>query len=67
VGGGEWRWLPGQFDARIPSDEAGPLTAPNFTGTFVGMCCQDSAGTGYPADFDYFEYCEREFSAALLP
>jgi hypothetical protein len=25
------------------------------------------AGTGYPADFDYFEYREREFSAALLP
>jgi beta-xylosidase len=37
---------------------------PNFTRAFVGMSCQDYAGTGNPADFDYFEYHEREFSAA---
>jgi xylan 1,4-beta-xylosidase len=67
VGGDEWQWLPEQFDASILSDEAGPPTAPNFTGAFVGMCCQDLAGTGHPADFDYFEYREREFSATLLP
>jgi len=64
VGGGDWQWLPEQFDASILSDEAGPPGPPNFTGAFVGMCCQDYAGTGYPADFDYFEYGEREFSAA---
>ncbi|HKQ04369.1 MAG TPA: glycoside hydrolase family 43 protein [Blastocatellia bacterium] len=67
VGGDEWQWLLEQFDASILSDEAGPPTVPNFTGAFVGMCCQDLAGTGRPADFDYFEYREREFSAALLP
>ncbi|RSL32104.1 glycoside hydrolase family 43 protein [Salibacterium salarium] len=27
-----------------------------FTGTFVGMCCQDLSGTNQPADFDYFYY-----------
>jgi beta-xylosidase len=42
----------------------GPPGPPNFTGAFVGMCCQDYAGTGWPADFDYFEYRERAFSAA---
>ena len=61
--GSDWQWLPEQFDASILSDEAGPPGLPNFTGSFVGMCCQDYAGTAYPADFDYFEYREREFSA----
>jgi xylan 1,4-beta-xylosidase len=36
---------------------------PNFTGAFVGMACQDMAGTLQPADFDYFEYHERSFRA----
>ncbi|MFP4188954.1 MAG: hypothetical protein ACLFR5_06065 [Halobacteriales archaeon] len=31
-----------------------------FTGAFVGLCCQDLAGTRKAADFDYFEYCESE-------
>ena len=57
----EWRWLPQQFDASILSDEASAPGAPNFTGAFVGMCCQDLSGTGRPADFDYFEYRERSF------
>lgn len=65
AGSGEWQWLPEIFDASILSDEAGPPGLPNFTGAFVGMCCQDYAGTGHPADFDYFEYREREFCAAL--
>jgi xylan 1,4-beta-xylosidase len=61
--GKEWSWLPEQFDASILSDEAGPPGNPNFTGAFVGMCCQDLAGTCRPADFDYFEYRERSFRA----
>lgn len=32
-----------------------------FTGAFVGICCQDLSGAGKHADFDYFEYVEREF------
>jgi len=61
VEGGEWQWMPGPLDASILSDEAGPPGLPAFTGAFVGMCCQDLAGTRRPADFDYFEYCGREF------
>ena len=63
--GGEedWRWLPEQFDASILSDEASAPSLPNFTGAFVGMACQDLAGTGRPADFDWFQYRERDFRA----
>jgi xylan 1,4-beta-xylosidase len=59
--GGDWQWLPDQFDASILSDEAGPPGNPNFTGAFVGMCCQDLAGTLCHADFDYFHYLERSY------
>jgi xylan 1,4-beta-xylosidase len=59
----EWRWFPGPLDASILSDEAGPPGNPNFTGAFVGMCCQDLAGTRRPADFDYFVYRERDYRA----
>ena len=59
--GQDWHWLPEQFDASILSDEAGAPGTPNFTGAFVGMCCQDLAGACRPADFDYFDYEERGF------
>lgn len=65
VYGKEWIWLPEQFDASILSDEATAPGLPNFTGAFVGMCCQDLAGTSHPADFDYFEYEERNYRPAL--
>jgi xylan 1,4-beta-xylosidase len=61
VNGKEWIWLPEQFDASVLSDEASAPGTPNFTGTFVGMCCQDLAGTCRTADFDYFDYRERTF------
>jgi xylan 1,4-beta-xylosidase len=61
LGGGAWRWLPQPFDASILSDEATAPGLPNFTGAFVGMACQDMAGTALHADFDWFEYREREF------
>ena len=61
VGDGEWRWIAQQFDASILSDEASAPGAPNFTGAFVGMACQDLAGTTRHADFDWFEYRERGF------
>lgn len=57
----DWRWIPKQFDASILSDEASAIGQPNFTGAFVGVACQDMAGTGLPADFDYFDYRERDF------
>jgi xylan 1,4-beta-xylosidase len=63
VEGDGWRWLPQIFDASILSDEATAPGLPNFTGAFVGMACQDVAGTCIPAAFDYFEYVERRFVA----
>jgi xylan 1,4-beta-xylosidase len=56
-----WHWLPEVFDASILSDEATAPGAPNFTGAFVGMACQDMSGTAHPADFDFFEYQERDY------
>jgi len=61
----EWRWVPQQFDASILSDEATAPGLPNFTGNFIGMACQDMAGTGRPADFDFLEYRERDYRAKL--
>lgn len=58
---GNWNRLPQSFDASILSDEASAPGRPNFTGAFVGMACQDMSGAALPADFDYFEYREREF------
>jgi xylan 1,4-beta-xylosidase len=63
LGGGAWQWLPQQFDASILSDEATAPGLPNFTGAFVGMACQDMAGTAKAADFDWFEYRERDYVA----
>jgi xylan 1,4-beta-xylosidase len=62
--GQDWSWLSEQFDASVLSDEASAPGLPNFTGAFVGMACQDLAGTALPADFDYFEYREREYCPA---
>ena len=60
VEGEDWSWLPEQFDASILSDEASAPGTANFTGAFVGMACHDLSGTLKPADFDYFDYEERE-------
>jgi xylan 1,4-beta-xylosidase len=58
VEGQDWIVLPELFDASILSDEASAPGLPNFTGAFVGMTCQDMAGTRQSADFDWFEYRE---------
>ncbi len=57
----DWCWLPEQFDSSILSDECIAPGQANFTGAFVGMACQDLAGTSKYADFNYFEYIERNF------
>jgi xylan 1,4-beta-xylosidase len=57
----DWRWLPEQFDASILSDEATAPGQPNFTGAFVGMACQDLAGSARAANFDFFDYQERSY------
>jgi xylan 1,4-beta-xylosidase len=61
-GAESWTWLPKRFDASILSDEATMPGLANFTGAFVGMACQDMAGTARPADFDWFDYREREYA-----
>ena len=63
----DWVWLPQQFDASILSDEATLPGQPNFTGAFVGMACQDLAGTARPADFDFFQYEDRAFRPNPCP
>jgi xylan 1,4-beta-xylosidase len=61
VGRGPLSWLPEPLDASILSDEATLPGMPNFTGAFVGMACQDLAGTRQHADFDHFDYSSRPF------
>ena len=61
AGDSEWQWLPQQFDQSALSDEATAPGSPSFTGAFVGMACQDLAGSARPADFDWFDYEERGF------
>lgn len=54
----EWTWLAETFAADLVSDEATLPGLPNFTGTFVGMACQDMSGSGTAADFRHFDYSE---------
>jgi xylan 1,4-beta-xylosidase len=63
VEGMDWTQLPGPLDASILSDEAAAPGTPNFTGAFVGVCCQDLSGARRAADFDYFLYRERDYCA----
>jgi xylan 1,4-beta-xylosidase len=63
VGDGAWIRIGAHFDASILSDEATSPGQPNFTGAFVGMACQDMAGTALHADFEWFEYGERDYAA----
>ncbi|ATI80773.1 glycoside hydrolase family 43 protein [Sphingobium yanoikuyae] len=52
----DWNKLPQSLDATILSDEVTCPGLPNFTGTFVGMACQDASGRATPADFSRFLY-----------
>jgi xylan 1,4-beta-xylosidase len=54
--GEDWNRLPFELDASLLSDESGAGEGAQFTGAFVGVCCQDLAGTLKPADFSYFSY-----------
>ena len=52
--GEQWSAVGWEQDASILSDEqALPC---GFTGNFVGVACQDLAGTRHHADFDWFDY-----------
>lgn len=63
--GGRWRRIDQIFDASILSDEATAPGAPNFTGAFVGVACQDGSGEGRWADFDWFRYRRRDYAPSL--
>lgn len=49
------------LDATVLSDDYyRKISTSRFTGAFVGICCQDIAGRGGYADFDYFKYTSNE-------
>ena len=52
--GKDWRPVAHVLDMSKISDDYGSTL--RFTGTMVGLCCQDLGGTGGPADFDFFRY-----------
>ncbi len=54
--GENWEQIGPVLDASKCSDEYS--SSGHFTGTFVGICCQDSYRKSKMADFDYFEYRE---------
>ncbi len=57
--GKQWKKAGPDLDASILSDEHRDLGW-GFTGAFVGICCQDLSGQRKHADFDFFEYIERD-------
>jgi xylan 1,4-beta-xylosidase len=61
MSGQAWSWLPELFDASALSDECTSPGSANFTGAFVGVACQDLSGMAHVADFDYFDYMQREY------
>jgi xylan 1,4-beta-xylosidase len=56
--GENWTDVGGLLDYSLLCDEVGKGEGANFTGAFVGMCCQDIAGTALAADFHWFDYRE---------
>jgi xylan 1,4-beta-xylosidase len=54
----KWLAIGPVLDASTLSDEYCQRGC--FTGAFVGLCCQDLSGRRKAADFDYFDYIERE-------
>lgn len=52
VGDGAWQMIGEETDGSFLSDEA--CNEGWFTGTMVGICCQDLIGAKLPADFDWF-------------
>lgn len=54
--GENWQDIPVKLDQSLLSDEAGMAGAEQFTGAFVGMCCNDLTGSHKYADFEFFSY-----------
>jgi len=58
--GHSWEQVGPELDYSLLCDEVGKGEGANFTGTFLGMCCQDVAGTALHADFRWFSYQEAQ-------
>lgn len=59
IDGGEWQTLDLRLDYSVLCDELGDGGADaNFTGSFVGFCCQDLTGQRHPAYFSSLCYDE---------
>ncbi|PWJ41916.1 glycoside hydrolase family 43 protein [Sediminitomix flava] len=63
VDNNEWQKAGEVLDGSILSDDyvrdgLGDIYRPAFTGSFVGVCCQDLTGQNKHADFDWFTYEE---------
>lgn len=56
--GALWRPIPRDFEATMLGDWVSPHSS--FTGTFWGLCCQDSSDRSAWAEFDYFKYLPTE-------
>ena len=58
----DWQKIGGNLDGSILSDDyvrdGSNRYRPAFTGSFVGLCCQDLTGQKMHADFDWFQYEE---------
>ena len=63
--GGDWQPIGPALGSAMLSDEfatrfsEGFARSFGFTGNFIGMACQDLAGTRKAADFDHFSYEQR--------
>jgi xylan 1,4-beta-xylosidase len=57
--GRRWQQIPVVLDHSLLSDEAGFENGEQFTGAFVGLCCNDLSGGRIAADFDFFSYCAK--------
>ncbi|WP_153463349.1 glycoside hydrolase family 43 protein [Sediminibacillus terrae] len=55
-----WNKIGDVVDISHLSDDATELNSLRFTGTFVGMCCQDLSGGNRSADFHHFYYTEQD-------
>lgn len=58
--GNDWEDIPVALDQSLLSDEAGVIAGEQFTGAFVGMCCNDVTGMRKHADFEFFEYLGKD-------
>lgn len=56
---GDWQKIGPVYDSSTLSDDYAFNTDFEFTGAYIGLCCQDSLYGGHPCDFRYFKYHEN--------